>query len=254
MCDAKTADFPVTPNNAANTAGAVDSPSLVVAQSGVMTCTHQLIHRANRRLSPRLGIRGALVWHGLGVLLLASGCGSAGTFVWVDAAPEVYFRPAPRLLIRAGDTISVRVFGQEALSVRVKVRTDGVIAMPLIGYVPVSGKDTEAIAKEVEQRLRPFVTTPNVIATIEESNVQIAAIGEVRRNGTIILDGTDTRLFVALANAGGLTEFADESRIFVIRTDATGQYRIRFQYEDVIRGIGRAATFRLQDGDQLVVE
>ena len=191
---------------------------------------------------------------GLGSLLAATSCGSAGAFVWADEAPATYFQAPPVLLIRPGDTLSVRVFGQEPLSERMKVRSDGLIAMPLIGSVLVAGKDTETVAKEIEQRLQPFVTAANVVVVEEESNVRVVAIGEVGHMGTIVLENNDARLLTAIAIAGGLTQFASESRIFVLRTEAHGFYRIRFQYDDIIRGVGRAASFRLRDGDQIVVE
>ncbi|HEY5958268.1 MAG TPA: hypothetical protein VIV60_17005, partial [Polyangiaceae bacterium] len=61
-------------------------------------------------------------------------------------------------------------------------------------------------------------------------------------------------LLDALANAGGLTEFASNSSIFVLRAQGSGFHRIRFDYEDLIRGVGRAASFRLKAGDRIVVE
>ena len=198
-------------------------------------------------------------WSPLRALVLAlvvgvSGCGSVGAYVWVDEAPDALFRSAPGLFIRSGDMVSIKVFGQEPLSVRMKVRSDGVVTMPLIGNVVVAGKDTEAVAKEVAQRFQPFVTAANVVVVDEESNVHIVALGELRRTGTILLENGDTRLSTAIGNAGGLTEFASESQIFVLRSDSTGTYRIRFQYQDIIRGVGRAAIFRLHEGDQIVAE
>ena len=186
--------------------------------------------------------------------LATSSCGSAGAFVWIDDAPDTLFRRSPELVIGPGDMVSIKVFGQEPLSVRTAVRTDGIVVMPLIGDVLVTGKKPEVVAKEVESRLQPYVTTPNVVVVLEESHVRIVAIGEIRRPGSIVLDAGEAGLLPALANAGGLTEFASESRIFVLRTEPGGSYRIRFQYDDIVRGVGRAALFRLRSGDQLVVE
>jgi polysaccharide export outer membrane protein len=189
-----------------------------------------------------------------GLITLTVGCGGAGNYVWVSDAPETYFKPPPALTISPGDLISVRVFGQEPLSVRTAVRSDGAVAMPLIGDVTVAGKSPTVVAREVESRLVPFVTTPNVVVVVDESRVRIVAIGEVRRTGTIVLEAGETGLLSALANAGGLTEFASHSCVFVVRPEINGVIRIRFAYEDIIRGIGRTAAFRLRNGDQLVVE
>ena len=186
--------------------------------------------------------------------IVVAGCGASGPYILADDAPATLFKPSPGLAIGRGDVIGVRVFGQEPLSIRSTVRPDGMIAMPLIGDVAVSGKHPGTVAKEIEARLVPYVTTPNVVVAIEESRIRIVALGELRRNGTIALEPGESGLFDAIANAGGLTEFASWSRIFVIRTEATGVFRIRFSYDDISRGIGRAATFRLQTGDQLVAE
>lgn len=190
----------------------------------------------------------------LALLAVSSACASSGAYVWVDEAPTEFFRPTPGLTIAPGDLISVRVFGQEPLSMRVQVRSDGMIAMPLIGDVAVASKSPGTVAKEIEARLVPFVTTPNVVVVIEESRTRVVAIGEIHHPGTLVLEAGETGLLPALANAGGLTDFASGSGIYVLRSDSKGAYRIRFQYDDIIRGVGRAAAFRLHAGDQIVVE
>jgi len=187
------------------------------------------------------------------VLLFVVGCASTGSFIWIEDVPEQAVRSIPETLIQPGDMVSVRVFGQESVSVRAPVRSDGVIAIPLLGDVRIAGKSGSVVAKELEVRLQPFVNAPNVIVVVEESHVRVVAIGEVRRPGTIVLDGAPG-ILAALANAGGLTEFASEDRIFVLRSDPTGNYRIRFRYDDVVRSVGRAGAFKLRTGDQIVVD
>jgi polysaccharide biosynthesis/export protein len=197
------------------------------------------------------GISTLIVW----LFTLSTACVGPGNYVWVNDAPDMYFKPPPALTISPGDLISVRVFGQEPLSVvRTTVRMDGAIAMPLIGDIAVAGKSPTVVAREVEARLKPFVTTPNVVVVVDESRIRIVAIGEVRRTGTIVLEAGETGLLSALANAGGLTDFASHSGVYVVRPEVNGVIRIRFAYEDIIRGVGRAAIFRLRSGDQLVVE
>ena len=183
-----------------------------------------------------------------------SSCASTGTFLWVDELPTNMAQTMPGLIIAPGDLINVRVFGQDTLSVRTTVRSDGMITMALIGDVAVAGKRTGVAADEIEARLKPFVTTPNVVVNIEESRIRVVAIGEIRRPGTLVLDASDAGMLTALANAGGITEFAGYSRVFVLRTEPTGTQRIRFMYDDIIHGVGRAAAFRLRNGDQVVVE
>ena len=70
--------------------------------------------------------------------------------------------------------------------------------------------------------------------------------------GVLTLDSS-TGLAQALAAAGGLTEFANRDRIFVVRQQPR-HVRIRFTWESVSRDEGRAATFPLRPGDVVVVE
>jgi polysaccharide biosynthesis/export protein len=205
-------------------------------------------HRAN---TLRLHLRTAL-FALLGIVTLA--CGGAGSYVWANDAPATYFSSPSPLTIASGDVISVRVFGQDPLSVRATVRSDGTITMPLIGDIAVAGKNPNIVSKEIEARLVPFVTTPNVVVVNEDARIHVVVIGEVRRVGTVVLEHEESGLFAALANSGGITEFADETAVYVMRSSPSGILRLRFLYNEIIRGEGRAATFKLKTGDQIVVE
>lgn len=187
-------------------------------------------------------------------IIALSACAGSGPYTWVDDAPANFFKPSPGLIIAPGDLVSVKVFGQEPLSVKSQVRSDGMIAMPLIGDVGMAGKSPGVVAKEIEARLVPYVTVPNVVVVIEESRTRVVVIGEVHKPGTLVLEAGETGLLPALANAGGITEFASGSGVYVLRSESGTSYRIRFQYDDIVRGLGNAAAFRLHTGDQIVVE
>lgn len=195
----------------------------------------------------RAGLLGmALV---LASLLLVVGCGPSGPFVWARDVPAAQQSNQNPGLIGQGDMVNVRVFGQENISVRGRITQNGMLAVPLLGEYPMAGKAPAQVASELEKRLTPFVTAPKVIVVIEESTLTVTALGEVRNNGRHVLQ-PPAAIADALAVAGGLTEFADESAIFVLR----GGQRIRFTYEDVTRGSDHARRFLLAHGDMIVVE
>lgn len=220
------------------------------------TRTHD--KKSRRRASVARATSGRVGWiYGLITILTCSttcACRGSGAYVWVNEAPDKLFEAAPTLTISPGDIISVRVFGQDPVSVKATVRPDGAIAMPLVGEIAVAGKSPSLVAKEVEAKLAPYFTAPNVVVVVEESRVRIVAIGEVNRNGTIVLDAGETGILPALANAGGLTQYASDSEIYVLRQEGNRTVRVRFHYDDIIRGVGKAGAFRLRTGDQLVVE
>jgi polysaccharide export outer membrane protein len=69
----------------------------------------------------------------------------------------------------------------------------------------------------------------------------------------VVLDAPATVLH-ALAKAGGMTEFADGSCIFVLRPAGDKVQRIRFKYSALVEAEPSAIRFHLKTGDTLVVE
>ena len=183
----------------------------------------------------------------------AAGCGPSGSYVWVQERPRESATPGNRTLISPGDLIEVQVFGDETSSTNARVLGDGTITVPLLGPVSAAGKRSEELAASLEDQLKRYVQVPKVVVLIRESLISVSAIGEVKQAGVIDLVAPATVL-EALAKAGGLTEFADSSAIFVLRTQGGRTERIRFKYSDLIQAQPSAAQFQLKTGDVLVVE
>ncbi len=179
------------------------------------------------------------------------GCASRG--VYVDArsyAPTQAPPPSQPEIVRPGDQISILVFGQDGLSSRsIRVGPRGTVMLPLLGEVPVANKQPATLASELEGALAAYVTTPHVTVIIEMSPVVITLIGETNNNSRIEMQAP-VRIVDALAQAGGVSEFGDKSGIYVLR----GERRIRFDYDDIIRGEKHAREFLMMTGDVLVVE
>ena len=191
-------------------------------------------------------------------LLLAAvvslACSSGGRFIWYTALPRAEWgAPPPEYVIGAGDVLTVKVYEQEGLSGTLKVRSDGKVAVPLIGEVVAGGKHPSAFSRELENQLKRFILSPRVTVNVEQAQlVSITVVGEVKSGGTIALDAPPV-LLQAMAKAGGLTEFADDERIFVIR-QAPVFRRIRFTYKAIVNNENGAAGFMLRPGDVVVVE
>lgn len=192
----------------------------------------------------QLGFAGAAV----------SGCASAGQFVWYrDMPSSEWGSENGEYVIGVGDTINIRVYEQDNVSGTAKIRRDGRIALPLAGELVVAGKHPSVLAKEIEGRLKEFIVTPRVTVNVETSQpVTVTAVGEIAHVGALTLE-PPARLVEALAQAGGPTDYADKSRIFVLRQFPTFQ-RIRFDYDAILRNEKNAATFPLRTGDVVVVE
>lgn len=188
----------------------------------------------------------------IALLVAACGGGAANTpFVWVTEAPPQASESAD-LIIKEGDTINVRVFGQDNLSSQQKVRTDGKIATPAVGEIVAKGKKPSQLAKEIEDRLKSILQVPSVsIAVEQQQQITVSVVGEVKNGGTFQLDQGATVLH-ALASAGGLSEFAGDDKIYVVRKGSN--QRIRFKFVDLRGGEPKSMAFVLHAGDVIVVE
>ena len=184
----------------------------------------------------------------------AVGCASSGQYVWYSELPKSDWGSITgEYVIEIGDTINIRVYEQEGVSGSLKIRRDGRIALPLAGEMMAAGKHPSQLAREIEDRLKQFIVTPRVIVNIDNSQpISVTAVGEIAHIGPLTLEPPG-QLIQALAQAGGPNDYADKSRIFVMRQFPAFQ-RIRFTYEAVLHNEGGAATFPLRTGDVIVIE
>ena len=186
-------------------------------------------------------------------------CGSVGEFVWVDSYKEATATTGTRYVIAPGDLVAVRVWNQEAMSARVRVRADGMVSLPLLNDVEAGGLEPPVLAHRVQVKLKDFMVNPVVTVALEEpAPMEISVVGEVDKPGVYRME-QDVGVLNAIASASGLTHYARRDRIFVLRrVSAAGEgsvpTRIRFTYEALAHVEGAAARFRLRKGDVVVVE
>jgi polysaccharide export outer membrane protein len=186
----------------------------------------------------------------LGLVGLA-GCANTGPYVWVTEIPPD--QGPGEYTIAQGDVVSIHVVGQEGMTTKAKVRTDGRIAMPLLGDIEMRGKHTSQLRAELEAQLAKYLQAPSVTVNVEEFEpTRVTVLGEVGRAGSVLME-PGGGVAQALSQSGGLTDFADRDRIFVIRKGPQIQ-RIRFTWEDVTRGERASSSFVLRNGDMIVVE
>jgi len=189
----------------------------------------------------------------LAALLLAlGGCSTAQVlpeYVWIDDYAPPASGETPYLIV-AGDLLSVRVEGQAGMSSRSRVRDDGNISLPFLNDVPAIDLTPLQLASRIQLRLKEYIVKPVVVVSLEETRpFEASVVGNVRKAGAFPVD-VRCGVLQALAAAGGLGEFADPDRIFVLRRGD----RIRFTYKSLIQAERRAVAFRLRAGDVVVVE
>ena len=190
------------------------------------------------------------------MLLLLSACPRApNNFTWVDDFKDDG-RPNNDYLIVPGDVLNVRVFQQENMSARVRVRNDGKVSLPFLHDVDAAGYSPVVFAEQLQTRLKDFINNPVVTVSLEEVKpLPISVLGEVLKPGLYNLE-PPAGVLQALASAGGFTEFARKDSVFVLRhpSGASTVSRIRFSYAALSQAQGRAAAFTLATGDVVLVE
>lgn len=151
-------------------------------------------------------------------------------------------------IIGARDVLAIRVWRQPDLSASVVVRPDGRISLLLGGEVEAAGLTPEALALRVAEAYSKILTKPEVdVAVISVLSKRYFLSGNVGQSGAVPLV-TPTTVLQALSSAG-LGQWAKKSKIVIMR----GNDRIKFNYDDVIKGKKLEQNIFLQDGDHIYV-
>jgi polysaccharide export outer membrane protein len=194
----------------------------------------------------------AVVWLSAVALSGAACASSSGNYVWVDS-----YTPPPSSTnagtIGVGDMLDIRVLGQDQLSARTPVRSDGFIKMPFLNDIEAAGRTTSELSSQVEELLTDYVRSPVVTIGVDKAPpAPVSALGEVSRPGKY--DWVpDLGIVDMLALVGGLTEYAHKDRLYVLR-GRPDTVRIRFDVRDLMQGEGRGYSFTMLPGDVIVAE
>ena len=151
------------------------------------------------------------------------------------------------------DVLDISVWKEEGLKKEVLVRPDGGISFPLIGEIQAVGKTTGQLQKEIAQRLEKYIPDPVVsVAVLKIVGNKIYVIGKVNKPGEFAA-GRYIDVLQALSMAGGLTPFAAENKIRIMRKENGQDIVIPFQYSKVQKGENLEQNITLKNGDVVVV-
>jgi polysaccharide export outer membrane protein len=148
------------------------------------------------------------------------------------AAPAPAPAATPDYRVGPGDVLDVIVFGNADLSWSPAVQTNGSVALPLLGEVPVAGLTVAEVKQKLTDLLgRDYLVNPQVEVRVKEFHSQFfTVLGEVNSPGRKPLRGR-TRLIDALVDAGGFTQRAS-GEIAITRAEGTfsgGQRTLRLR-------------------------
>ncbi len=151
------------------------------------------------------------------------------------------------------DVLLISVWKDEHLTREVVVRPDGMISFPLVGDMAAEGRTVEDLRSELVRRLIKYIPNVNVtVAVLKVLSHKVYVVGRVTKPGEYLV-GHYTDVLQALSLAGGLTPFAAENDIKIIRRTRGQQQMFLFRYSDVRKGIELEQNILLQRGDVVMV-
>lgn len=153
------------------------------------------------------------------------------------------------------DVISVEVFNQDRYTRRgIIVPPSGRISLSLIpGGVFVNGKTVDEVAEIVKKRYDEYIIDPQVMVSLDKaSSYRYSVIGEVGQPGIRLMNHRMT-VTEAIAEAGGVLNTGNKSKIVVLRRQDTGVLaQIPVNLSAIYKGKAPDSVY-LAPGDQIVV-
>ncbi len=177
---------------------------------------------------------------------------ASGPSKWGDNIERVAVLD-PAYVVGPEDALDIAVWKDDTLKGTVLVRPDGGISFPLAGDFVVAGMTAAQVRDELVKRLEKFIPEPVVtVAVVKVSSYHIYVLGRVNKPGELLV-GRNIDVLQALTLAGGLTPFASEDGIRIIRKVDNLTISIPFQYSKVRKGVDLTQNITLKSGDVLLV-
>jgi polysaccharide biosynthesis/export protein len=159
----------------------------------------------------------------------------------------------PGYVIGPDDVLQVLFWREKDLSADVTVRPDGMISLPLLNDLPVSGLTPDQLREKVTEAAKRFVEDPSVTVVVKEiKSRRVFITGQVAHPGPYPLTAP-TSVLQLIATAGGLTEFADSKNITIMRTENGRPVSLPFNYRDVTKRKNLQQNIELRPGDTVIV-
>ncbi len=151
------------------------------------------------------------------------------------------------------DVLLISVWKDEHLTREVVVRPDGMISFPLVGDVQAESRTVEELRLDLAKRLIKYIPAVNItVSVVKPLSYKVYVVGRVAKPGEFLV-GHYTDVLQALSLAGGLTPFAAENDIKVVRRVMGQQQTFPFRYGDVRKGFDLEQNIILQRGDIVMV-
>lgn len=153
------------------------------------------------------------------------------------------------------DVVSVDVFNQPRYSrTNITIPPSGRISLALIpGGVFVNGKTVEQVAEIIKKKYDEYIIEPQVTVSLDKAaSYRYSIVGDIAQPGIRLMNHRMT-VTEAIAEAGGVLNTGDKSKILVLRRGPDGRLaQIPVNVSAIYKGKAPDNTF-LVPGDQILV-
>jgi polysaccharide export outer membrane protein len=158
-----------------------------------------------------------------------------------------------RYLLNSGDILDISVWNEQALQKQAVVLPDGVITFPLAGEIVAKDKTVANVEEELTKKLSEYLADPVVtvsVTSVEGNRIHI--LGKVLNPGSFVMN-QPLDAMQALSLAGGLSPYAEENNIIVLRRQDTAQQVLPVKYAEIKKGKALKTNITLESGDVMIV-
>ncbi|MCA1963443.1 MAG: polysaccharide biosynthesis/export family protein [Prosthecobacter sp.] len=174
--------------------------------------------------------------------------------------------------IEPGDVISMRIMEDRREPLQLRVGATGEVNAPHIGLVKAAGRTCRGLAMEVKRRLElNYYNTATVIVAIDLKNQDMnpnarirttgydidffTVYGQVLRQGKYELPADeDITISQAILRAGGFAQFANASRVKLVRKTPQGNKTILVDLEQIMRKGNLDIDIYIRNNDVIIVD
>lgn len=160
---------------------------------------------------------------------------------------------AAEYLLGPGDVIRITVYDNDDLRTEARIGAEGVIIMPLLGPVNLSGMTVDHASDHIRALLADgYIINPQVNIFIQEFRSKKAVIlGSINRPGLIEIRGPVT-LLELISQAGGLKDDFGE-KATIKRLENGKDHVIQVDLKSLIEGGVMRENIDIRDGDTIYV-
>jgi polysaccharide export outer membrane protein len=130
------------------------------------------------------------------------------------------------------------------------VNANGFVLMPFVGSIKIKGLTRMQALDTIKSKMAKHIKDPFI--SIRALDVHVKVLGQVEKQGPLIMPENDATIVNALAQSGGINEFARRDSILIIREEDGIRKHIVVDMRDGQK-LFSSEGYRLKHNDLLVI-